>query len=398
MEDHGSYHTQPRTVTGPRQTVPEQRRTVSEPSRTVPEQRRTVPEPRRTVPEPRRTVSEPRRTVPEPRKTVPEGPRTELEARHKKITTASSSSPDNSRAKPKSATIEFGSTKDNNRIGKPRTIFEESSSDTRGRKTIKKGRDKDRDATRRGDIWAVDFDDEFEMEDSDSTWTRGRRRDERKRRRVSREERTYRFESSEKQTGERNRRSKRDLVWGRRKEQKRNTRRRKFKTESGDDSNKESMGLESIFRQSNTDKEDRIDFSEPSTDSIDPAGSHQPQSLVPTQLAPVPTTVDGGWTVIQRRQNGKVNFTRPWEDYAAGFGAVERGEDHWLGNEALHHLTKLEPMELKIIMEDVFSSVWEATYSKFRVAGRGDNYRVQVSFFYYKAIILKFSFLDRGNA
>ncbi|GFR67741.1 fibrinogen-like protein 1 [Elysia marginata] len=126
-------------------------------------------------------------------------------------------------------------------------------------------------------------------------------------------------------------------------------------------------------RKGSSDETDSTDFG---FTSLKP----QHDAQIPTQNTQArPKTRKGGWTVIQRRRDGKVNFTQPWTQYAAGFGNVEQGEDYWLGNEALHHLTKREPLELKIVMEDVFSSVWEATYSRFRVAGRGDNYRIQLS-------------------
>jgi len=41
-----------------------------------------------------------------------------------------------------------------------------------------------------------------------------------------------------------------------------------------------------------------------------------------------------GWTIIQRRLDGSVDFYRGWDDYVAGFGEL-RGE-YWLGQYKLH--------------------------------------------------------------
>ncbi|XP_062566725.1 angiopoietin-2-like [Saccostrea cucullata] len=37
---------------------------------------------------------------------------------------------------------------------------------------------------------------------------------------------------------------------------------------------------------------------------------------------------EGGWTAIQRRKTGSVNFTRNWNDYKVGFGNPEK--DYWI--------------------------------------------------------------------
>ncbi|XP_029618059.1 fibrinogen C domain-containing protein 1-B isoform X2 [Salmo trutta] len=47
------------------------------------------------------------------------------------------------------------------------------------------------------------------------------------------------------------------------------------------------------------------------------------------------TTDGGGWTVIQRREDGTVNFFRAWDAYRNGFGKIT-GE-HWLGDSMLKH-------------------------------------------------------------
>lgn len=51
-----------------------------------------------------------------------------------------------------------------------------------------------------------------------------------------------------------------------------------------------------------------------------------------------------GWTVIQRRTDGSVDFYRDWNDYKAGFGDVE-GE-FWLGNDHIYQLTNQGEFQL----------------------------------------------------
>ena len=48
-------------------------------------------------------------------------------------------------------------------------------------------------------------------------------------------------------------------------------------------------------------------------------------------------TSGGGWTVIQRRMDGAVNFYRRWQEYKEGFGQLQH--EHWLGNDNIYILT-----------------------------------------------------------
>lgn len=84
----------------------------------------------------------------------------------------------------------------------------------------------------------------------------------------------------------------------------------------------------------------------------------------------------GGWTVLQHRQNGKVSFTRSWSDYAEGFGDV--AGEYWVGNDIINLLTKEKDYELRIKMEDIFSTTWEVRYDQFKVGERKDGYRIQI--------------------
>ncbi|KAM5238696.1 angiopoietin-related protein 4 [Ctenodactylus gundi] len=76
---------------------------------------------------------------------------------------------------------------------------------------------------------------------------------------------------------------------------------------------------------------------------IQPEGS--PPFLVTCQM-----TSDGGWTVIQRRQDGSVDFNQPWEAYKAGFG--DPTGEFWLGLEKMHHITGDRSSRLAVQLQD----------------------------------------------
>uniref|UniRef100_A0A672PZN7 Microfibril associated protein 4 n=1 Tax=Sinocyclocheilus grahami TaxID=75366 RepID=A0A672PZN7_SINGR len=85
----------------------------------------------------------------------------------------------------------------------------------------------------------------------------------------------------------------------------------------------------------------------------------------------------GGWTVIQRRMDGSVNFYRPWKEYKTGFGATE-GE-YWLGNNS--PLTRKRKYMLRVDLEDFEGRKGSALYSSFSVDPEADGYKLHVSGF-----------------
>ncbi|XP_062576799.1 ficolin-1-like [Saccostrea cucullata] len=79
----------------------------------------------------------------------------------------------------------------------------------------------------------------------------------------------------------------------------------------------------------------------------------------------------GGWTAIQMRKTGSVNFTRNWNDYKVGFGNPET--DYWIGNDAIHQLTKDRPsLNVSITLNDVTTKY--QVYHEFSVSDENDNY------------------------
>ncbi|XP_033646895.1 ficolin-2-like [Asterias rubens] len=82
-----------------------------------------------------------------------------------------------------------------------------------------------------------------------------------------------------------------------------------------------------------------------------------------------------GWMVIQRRQDGSVDFYRNWVDYQNGFGCLS-GE-FWLGNENLRTLTESAgPWKLKVEIVRWDGEESFAEYGHFKIDG--DNFRLEI--------------------
>ena len=81
-------------------------------------------------------------------------------------------------------------------------------------------------------------------------------------------------------------------------------------------------------------------------------------------------TADGGWTVIQRRVDGSVDFNRPWSDYEKGFGDLN-GE-FWYGLRTMNCLTQTSQWELRIDFEYENGTRSYLHYNEFKVGSATD--------------------------
>jgi len=94
-------------------------------------------------------------------------------------------------------------------------------------------------------------------------------------------------------------------------------------------------------------------------------------------------TDDGGWTVFQRRLNGKTNFYRDWKAYKGGFGNPHR--EFWLGNEYIYLLTYQAEYpsgsELRVDMEDWSNKKHFAKYKTFSIDNEEQKYQILVKGF-----------------
>ncbi|XP_050774296.1 angiopoietin-4 [Gopherus flavomarginatus] len=84
----------------------------------------------------------------------------------------------------------------------------------------------------------------------------------------------------------------------------------------------------------------------------------------------------GGWTVIQRRTNGSVNFQRKWKEYKQGFG--DPAGEYWLGNEAVHLLTSQASYSLRVELLDWEGNQAYAHYETFQLGSERHLYRISL--------------------
>lgn len=82
----------------------------------------------------------------------------------------------------------------------------------------------------------------------------------------------------------------------------------------------------------------------------------------------------GGWTVLQRRVDGSVDFYRKWTEYKEGFGFLRN--EFWLGNDKISYLTNQKDYELRIDLNNVNGEPYFAKYDLFRISDEFSKYRL----------------------
>ncbi|XP_055145133.1 angiopoietin-2 isoform X4 [Symphalangus syndactylus] len=84
----------------------------------------------------------------------------------------------------------------------------------------------------------------------------------------------------------------------------------------------------------------------------------------------------GGWTIIQRREDGSVDFQRTWKEYKVGFG--NPSGEYWLGNEFVSQVTNQQRYVLKIHLKDWEGNEAYSLYEHFYLSSEELNYRIHL--------------------
>ena len=90
-------------------------------------------------------------------------------------------------------------------------------------------------------------------------------------------------------------------------------------------------------------------------------------------------TDGGGWLVVQRRQDGSVDFNRGWVEYEEGFGSLT-GE-FWYGLRPLHCLTNQGQWKLRIDFTFTNGTKSYLSYNNFAVGPANSQYQLSISGF-----------------
>ncbi|XP_062567981.1 fibroleukin-like [Saccostrea cucullata] len=101
------------------------------------------------------------------------------------------------------------------------------------------------------------------------------------------------------------------------------------------------------------------------------------KNLVGVQVQCDMSTAGGGWTVIQSRVDGKVNFSRSWEDYKVGFG--DPSTSYWIGNDIIHEMTKDNRSSLYVSITAKNGTTFSIQYDTFSISGEEDDYRLYIA-------------------
>ena len=88
-------------------------------------------------------------------------------------------------------------------------------------------------------------------------------------------------------------------------------------------------------------------------------------------------TDGGGWLVVQRRQDGSVDFNRGWVEYEEGFGSLT-GE-FWYGLCPLHCLTSQGQWKLRVDLTFTNGTKSYLSYNNFAVGPPNSQYQLSIS-------------------
>jgi len=83
-----------------------------------------------------------------------------------------------------------------------------------------------------------------------------------------------------------------------------------------------------------------------------------------------------GWTLIQRRMDGRVSFNQNWEEYKQGFGSLD--SEYWIGLDHMHKMTDKYDQKLRIDMINKDNQHFFAIYNFVYIGDERSKYSLTV--------------------
>nr|XP_034322235.1 fibrinogen-like protein A isoform X2 [Crassostrea gigas] len=105
---------------------------------------------------------------------------------------------------------------------------------------------------------------------------------------------------------------------------------------------------------------------------IDPLGGRQRLVTVYCDME----IDNGGWTAIQRRLSGTMNFNKTWTEFKNGFG--DPANAYWIGNDVIYHQTNRQPHFLYVIFKLNNGSIFHQKYEDFSIGDESTNYTLHL--------------------
>lgn len=87
-------------------------------------------------------------------------------------------------------------------------------------------------------------------------------------------------------------------------------------------------------------------------------------------------TDGGGWTVLQRRIDGSLNFNRSWIEYKNGFGIPQH--NLWIGNDNIHQLTREDNVSLYVSIKTTNGEMKHQVFEIFSISNEANKYKLTV--------------------
>ena len=100
---------------------------------------------------------------------------------------------------------------------------------------------------------------------------------------------------------------------------------------------------------------------------------------------------------VQRRLDGSVNFTQPWEAYRNGFGQHGGTTELWFGNEHVYRMSLHQPLRMRMELTSFDFDTTFIEFDNFSLASEQKKYKLKVCFSAFSRSVCLLVWFDVHN-